>query len=153
LSQEADAGVKRKVHHGRAASHFQTLLIADDGVNERAAWHSAVHGGGKPDELLMRCLFMQRFITVPSRNLTGFKGRPGWVRSKAWIWLFSAMGRPRVSWRVHVESGDVLAFPGEFRIDGALECTKPMRLQAIGQRQTLDGAQRNPLRFSVRDPL
>src|SRR3984893_14094317 len=48
-----------------------------------------------------------------------------------------------VSWRVHVETDDVLDLLGEFRIVGALEGAKPMRLQAIGLPQTLDGAQRD----------
>src|ERR1700730_11634893 len=49
-----------------------------------------------------------------------------------------------VSWRGPVETDDVLDLHGELRIVGALEGSKPMRLQAIGLPQTLDGgAQRD----------
>src|ERR1700724_3614850 len=48
-----------------------------------------------------------------------------------------------VSWGVHVETDNVLDLLGEFRIVGALEGAKPMRLQAIGLPQTLDGARRD----------
>src|SRR3984893_12089580 len=43
-----------------------------------------------------------------------------------------------VSWRVHVETDDVLDLLGEFRIVGALEGAKPMRLQAIGAQRDAD---------------
>ncbi len=35
---------------------FVRGVIVDDGVNELAAWHGAVHGGEKSDELLMPML-------------------------------------------------------------------------------------------------
>src|ERR1700730_12955573 len=71
LSQEADVGVKWKVHRGCAASHFKTFgmfvrgVIVDDVVNDLAAWRSTELRNRMNS--LCRCLFMQRPITVPSR--------------------------------------------------------------------------------------
>ena len=76
-------------------------------------------------------------------HLPGLSGRPGWVRSSAWIWLFSSMEtHHRVRGRVHVEADDVIELGGEVGIVGSLEGADPVRLELVGLPDALDRAQR-----------
>ena len=80
---------------------------------------------------------------VRRSGIPGNIGKTGWVRSRAWIWLFSsaqsantAFGRP----------DDVANLVHEVRIAGELEGLRPMRLQAEG---APDAAARSPAPSSV----
>ena len=98
-----------------------------------------------------RC--MQRPITVPSSTLSaanrvvvpcrlsscvmvwqrpGLIGNPGWVRSSAWIWLFSSIDST-AAWAggVDIEPDDISQLGGKARIARALEGAQPMRLQFV----------------------
>ncbi len=144
---------------------FVRGVIVDDGVNELAAWHGAVHGGEKSDELLMPMLV---HATPDHGSVEDVQGGKECGRAVAFVIMGHGPALARlqrqarlgpieslnlallvdgddhgVSWRVHIETDDVLDLLGEFRIVGALEGAKPMRLQAIGLPQTLDGAQRD----------
>src|SRR6516162_8068845 len=66
---------------------------------------------------------------VPARPF--FIGRPGWVRSRAWIWLFSSMDRTTRR-RIDVEADDVAQLVDEFRIGGELELTDAVGLKSVG---------------------
>src|SRR5215469_16861090 len=51
-----------------------------------------------------------------------FIGRPGWVRPRAWIWLFSSRrSTTACAGRIDVETDPLLELLGEFGIVGELE--------------------------------
>src|ERR1700746_2574384 len=61
-----------------------------------------------------------------------FVGRPGWVRSRAWIWLFSSrLQHDGVGGSIDIETDHLLELVGEFGIVGALERAHPMGLQPV----------------------
>ena len=69
---------------------------------------------------------------VPARPF--FIGRPGWVRSSAWIWrLLVDRQHDGVGRRVDIEPDDVAELGGERRVVGELERRHPVRLQAVGR--------------------
>src|ERR1700730_8232316 len=121
-------------------------VIVDDGVNELAAWHGAVHRVEKSDELLMPMLV---HATPDHDSVEDVQGGKERGRAVAFVTMGhgSALGRLQrqarlgpieslnlallvdgddhgVSWRVHVETDDVLDLLGEFRFVGALEGAK-----------------------------
>jgi len=78
------------------------------------------------------------------RQRPGLIGNLGWVRSKAWIWLFSSIDnttacaggstprvRPTVGPRAGSESDDVGELGGKAGIARALEGAKPVRLKFV----------------------
>ena len=166
--------MKWKVHRGCVGEPFQDIgmfvrgVIVDDGVNELAAWHGTVDGGEKSDELLMPMLV---HATPDHGSVEDVQGGKERRRAVAFVIMghgpaFARFQRQArlgpieslnlallvdgddhgVSWRVHVETDDVLDLLGEFRIVGALEGAKPMRLQANGlpQRWTARSRRRPP---------
>ena len=61
-----------------------------------------------------------------------FIGRPGWVRSSAWICDFSSNAEHhRMGGRVDIEPDHLLELVGEFGVVGELEGAHPMRLQTL----------------------
>jgi hypothetical protein len=58
-------------------------------------------------------------VIVPARP--GFIGSPGWVRSRAWIWLFSSTERTSVGRRVDIKADHVSELLGELRVVRQLE--------------------------------
>src|SRR5512132_3813093 len=74
-------------------------------------------------------LRLSSWVIVP--HLPAFSGRPGWVRSSAWIRLFSSIESTTACGRVHVQADDVLDLLGEGRVVGALEGADAVRLQPV----------------------
>src|SRR5215217_8578524 len=69
-------------------------------------------------------------------------GRPGWVRSSAWIWLFSSIDST-TAWAGGSTYRPTTSLNfGELRVVGELERLHPVRRQAIGLPDALhaDGA-------------
>src|SRR4051794_32189648 len=67
---------------------------------------------------------------VPARPR--FSGKPGWVRSSAWIWLFSSTDSTTACrWRVYVETDDVAQLKHEVWIVRELEAAQAVRLKAV----------------------
>ena len=61
-----------------------------------------------------------------------FMGKRGWVRSRAWIWLFSIDRQHHgVVWRIDVKADDVVDLRREMRIVGQLEVAAPVRLPTV----------------------
>ena len=74
--------------------------------------------------------------------LPGLSGRPGCVRSKAWICDFSSTdSTDRMTRRSHVQADNVLELGQELRIAAALEGAQPVRLQIMRRPDALHGAQ------------
>src|SRR5215469_2273459 len=87
-------------------------------------------------------------VIVP--HLPGLIGKPGWVRSSAWICDFSSIESTGMGWRMHVETDDIFHLLGESRVAGALEGAQAMWLQAVGAPDTLYGVQRQADGFGHR---
>jgi hypothetical protein len=58
-------------------------------------------------------------VMVPARPF--FIGRPSWVRSNAWIWLFSSTDNHGVGGRIDIEADDVAHLGRKLRIVRELE--------------------------------
>src|SRR6516164_204874 len=78
----------------------------------------------------------------------GLSGNPGWVRSSAWIWLFSSSDR--MGRRIDIEPDDVGQLGGKTWIARALEGAQPVRLQLVRPPDALDRTQRNADGFGHR---
>ena len=50
-----------------------------------------------------RCRAVSLVVVGHGSGATFLRGRPGWVRSSAWIWLFSSREDNGVSWRIDIE--------------------------------------------------
>src|SRR3982074_1020844 len=86
---------------------------------------------------------------VPQRP--GLIGRPGWVRSSAWIWDFSSIDRTTgCAGGVHIEADNVFDLLGEGGIVGTLERADAMRLEVVCLPNALHRAQRQADRLSHR---
>src|SRR5437879_13847615 len=89
-------------------------VIIEDDVNDFPGGNLGFDGVEEADKLLSRWRCMLRPMMVPSSTLSAanrvvvpcrlqswvivparpfFMGKPGWVRSSAWIWLFSSNDR------------------------------------------------------------
>ena len=88
---------------------FVSGIVIDYCMDDLAGWNLCLDGVEEADELLMAVALhvlagdcaiedvegrKQRGGAVPL-VIVGpfFIGKPGWVRSRAWIWLFSSMDR------------------------------------------------------------
>ena len=58
-------------------------------------------------------------------------GKPGWVRSSAWIWLLVKRQDDGVGGRIDIKPHYVAQFLDEVGIVGELEATEPVRLQPV----------------------
>ena len=67
-------------------------------------------------------------------------GRPGCVRSSAWIWLFDDRHHHRMGRRINIEADDIAQLLGKLRIGGQLEMARPVWLQAMGAPDALHRA-------------
>src|ERR1700735_1308009 len=107
---------------GEPGQHLRMVvggIIVEDGVDHLAGRHGPLDGCDEADELLMsmarhaatddlafehaeRGEQGRRAVAVvivrEGRAFPRFSGRPGWVRSSAWIWLFSSM-ETTTAWR------------------------------------------------------
>ena len=89
------------------------MAVALHAADDRAVEHAErgeQRGGAVP--LVIVCQVWQR---------PGLSGSPGWVRSSAWIWLFSSSDSTRRRRRVNVEPNDVGELGGKAEIPRALE--------------------------------
>jgi hypothetical protein len=113
FNQEADVGVKWKLHHGCRASHAFTFgcfvggAVVDDGVDRFGLWHGRLGDIEKADKLLMpvtlhaatddhavqhikRCEQRGRamaFIVVRHRAAAAFlMGNPAWPVERFWLY-------------------------------------------------------------------
>src|SRR5436305_8767806 len=78
----------------------------------------------------------------------GLIGSPGWVRSSAWIWLFSSIDST-TAW-ADVEPDDISQLGGKAGIARALEGAQPVRLQLVRPPDVLHGTHRNSDRLGHR---
>src|SRR6202042_513339 len=124
---EPGAGGRREVEHpsrmlGEPGQHLRMFvggIVVEDRVDHLAGWHGPLNGCDEADELLMPMArhaaaddlaFEHAERGEQGRRAVAFvivrvgcafpplSGRPGWVRSSAWIWLFSSMETP-TAWR------------------------------------------------------
>src|SRR5215467_10491169 len=90
----------------------------------------------------------------------GLIGNPGWVRSSAWIWLFSSIDsttacaggstprvRPMAGPRAGSEPNNISELVGKAGIARALEGAQPVRLQFVRLPDALHRTQRDADRF------
>src|SRR6185312_12395823 len=67
---------------------------------------------------------------VPARPF--FIGRPGWLRSSAWIWLFSSTdSTSALAGGLRVKADDIDQLGGEVGVARQFEAFDPMRLQPV----------------------
>jgi hypothetical protein len=85
-------------------------------------------------------------VIVPARP--GFIGTPGWVRSRAWIWLFSSTERA-TAWggRIDMETDHIPELVGELRIVRQFERPDTVRRELVGLEDALHRPQADPCRL------
>ena len=96
---------------------------------------------------------VHRWVIVPA--LPGLSGRPGWVRSSAWIWDFSST-ESTSAWRgrIDVEADDVRELGGELGVARALEGADAVRLQPVRRPDPLHRAQgQMPIALAIARPV
>src|SRR4051794_5267806 len=86
-------------------------------------------------------------------HFPGLSGRPGWVRSSAWIWLFSSIDRTTAWAGGCIEADDVLDLFGEGGIFGTLEGAPAVGLQLVSPPDALDGSERQVHRLAMARPV
>ena len=79
---------------------FVGRIVVEDHVHGLPWWHLGLNGVQEPDELLVSVTLhvapdhgaVQHVEGCKQRggSVAFFSGSPGWVRSSAWIWLFSS---------------------------------------------------------------
>jgi hypothetical protein len=73
-----------------------------------------------------------------------FRGRPGWVRSSAWIWLFSSTLR-----RIDIKPDHVMQLVDEVGIIRELELPNTMRLQPCARQMRCTELALIPAAFAI----
>src|SRR4051794_20333646 len=78
------------------------------------------------------------WVIVPARPF--FIGRPGWVRSSAWICDFSSTERT-MAWAggSSIKPDNITPLVDELRVVGELELVDPVRLETMRAPDALDG--------------
>ena len=125
FSHEPEVGVKWKTKRGWRASQAQHLgmlvaaVVVEDDVDHLAGRHRGLDGVEEAQELLVAVALhaaaehravehveggeqggdaVALVVVGHGAGLAGLSGRPGWVRSSAWIWDFSSTESTTACW-------------------------------------------------------